>query len=316
VDGNGLIANGPQGLGKGLGQTAGLVESVLTRSEGPVAGLSALKSNFSAQGGQPGGILGILHPDSVLNGITTTKLHEAKTALGKPGAVVKTDAVLNAAPDMDPANSALAAFAKMNVTISGKTISDFVATKLSATDSAKPAETALSTLSADNSLNISADKPQGFQSLLQSHPGDVKPGASPVSAVAVEIARKFSSGSNRFQIRLDPPELGRIDVRMDVNREGKISAHLIVEKPETLAALNRDAGSLERALNASGLETRENGLNFSLSGGNHSFEGNKKSTGFGENHEAGMAGTPEIEILGGDTTLRGYVSPGGVDIHV
>jgi hypothetical protein len=46
---------------------------------------------------------------------------------------------------------------------------------------------------------------------LVSQPGP-QPAAIPLSGVAIEIAGKALAGKNRFEIRLDPPELGRIDV--------------------------------------------------------------------------------------------------------
>ena len=42
----------------------------------------------------------------------------------------------------------------------------------------------------------------------------------PLSAVGVEIAARASEGKHRFEIRLDPPELGRIEVRLDVRHDG------------------------------------------------------------------------------------------------
>ena len=40
-------------------------------------------------------------------------------------------------------------------------------------------------------------------------------GIVPIAGLAIEIAGKALAGKNRFEIRLDPPELGRIDVRLD-----------------------------------------------------------------------------------------------------
>ena len=73
-----------------------------------------------------------------------------------------------------------------------------------------------------------------------------------------------TSGKSRFEIRLDPAELGRIDVRIDVDRNGQVTSHLTVEKPETLAMLRQDAPQLQRALNDAGLKTGDGGLQFSL----------------------------------------------------
>jgi hypothetical protein len=72
------------------------------------------------------------------------------------------------------------------------------------------------------------------------------PPTVPIAGIAVEIAAQAQAGRNRFDIRLDPPELGRIDVRLDVDRDGKVTSHLIVDRPETLDLLRRDASEIER----------------------------------------------------------------------
>jgi chemotaxis protein MotD len=86
----------------------------------------------------------------------------------------------------------------------------------------------------------------------------------PLAGLAVEIATQAHAGKNRFEIRLDPPELGRIDVRLDVDRDGNVSSRLVVERADTLDLLRRDASQLERALQQAGLKTGDNALEFSL----------------------------------------------------
>jgi flagellar hook-length control protein FliK len=86
----------------------------------------------------------------------------------------------------------------------------------------------------------------------------------PLAGLAVEIASQAHAGKNRFEIRLDPPELGRIDVRLDVDRDGNVSSRLVVERADTLDLLRRDASQLERALQQAGLKTGDNALEFSL----------------------------------------------------
>ena len=86
----------------------------------------------------------------------------------------------------------------------------------------------------------------------------------PVAGIAVEIVARARDGQNRFEIRLDPPELGRVDVHLRVDRDGNVASRLIVERSETLDLLRRDAPALERALQSAGLKTGEQGLEFSL----------------------------------------------------
>jgi flagellar hook-length control protein FliK len=86
----------------------------------------------------------------------------------------------------------------------------------------------------------------------------------PVHALAVTIAARASTGSTRFDIKLDPPELGRIEVQMTLDREGRVKSRVVVEKQETLDLLQRDQRNLERTLTQAGLETSEGGIEFSL----------------------------------------------------
>ncbi|MDP3548226.1 MAG: flagellar hook-length control protein FliK [Phreatobacter sp.] len=86
----------------------------------------------------------------------------------------------------------------------------------------------------------------------------------PVHALAVTIAARANAGTTRFDIRLDPAELGRIDVQLTIDREGRVKSKLVVEKQETLDLLQRDQRNLERALSQAGVQTGDNSLEFSL----------------------------------------------------
>ena len=88
--------------------------------------------------------------------------------------------------------------------------------------------------------------------------------AVPLSGLAVEIVASAKSGKSTFEIRLDPAELGRIDVRINVDSAGQVTSHLTVEKPETLSLLQQDAPQLQQALDDAGLKTGSGGLQFSL----------------------------------------------------
>src|SRR5438093_13769997 len=65
-------------------------------------------------------------------------------------------------------------------------------------------------------------------------------------------------------MRLDPPELGPINVRHEIDRSSQVTSRLIVDRPETLDLLRRDAAGLERALQDAGLKTGDNAMQFSL----------------------------------------------------
>jgi flagellar hook-length control protein FliK len=126
------------------------------------------------------------------------------------------------------------------------------------------------------------------------------------------------SGKSRFEIRLDPAELGRIDVRIDVDRNGQVTSHLTVEKPETLSMLKQDAPQLQQALNDAGLKTGSGGLQFSLR------DQSSSNQNTGNNNQSGAPA--HRLIVGDDETVPSLVvgrsygrtlgASGGVDIRV
>jgi len=143
------------------------------------------------------------------------------------------------------------------------------------------------------------------------------PQAVPVAlaGVAIEITANAIAGKNHFEIRLDPPELGRIEVRLDVDRDGNMTARMIADRSDTLDLLRRDASGLERALQDAGLKTADNGLQFSL----------RDQTMGREQSNTPTPGTAQIIVHDdalpvNDVTQRNYSRlaglRGGIDIRV
>jgi flagellar hook-length control protein FliK len=83
--------------------------------------------------------------------------------------------------------------------------------------------------------------------------------------MAFEIARQVQHGTSEFQIQLAPADLGRVNVTLAVDPTGNVSAHLAVERADTLALLRQDAGNLNQALAQAGLTGGKTNLQFSLS---------------------------------------------------
>lgn len=140
-----------------------------------------------------------------------------------------------------------------------------------------------------------------------------------VPNVAMEITRHVNAGNNQFQIRLDPAELGRINVRLHMDDGGNVNARLVVERPETLAMLQRDAHSLERALAQAGLDSSKTNLEFSLkqnpfagdqfasNDDNNASDQNNSETEQNQNHSP-----PDLAVA----AYQGTVSPSGISLWV
>jgi flagellar hook-length control protein FliK len=90
--------------------------------------------------------------------------------------------------------------------------------------------------------------------------------------VAATISKAAASGETKsIMLQLDPPELGRVEVRLNFGKDKTVKAVLTAEKPETLNMLQRDAHSLERILTDSGFNVDGGGIDFSLAGEGQNF---------------------------------------------
>ena len=128
-----------------------------------------------------------------------------------------------------------------------------------------------------------------------------------MNSLAVEIAAKSQSGAKQFDIRLDPPELGRVEVRLSIDATGKAEAHMTADQPQTLHLLQKDSETLTRALRDAGLDVSQNGLNFSLRGQDRQNGNGQNNSGQGGNFRA-LQATKVIEAV--PTNAIAYSSTG------
>ena len=84
--------------------------------------------------------------------------------------------------------------------------------------------------------------------------------------VAVNINRAAGQGLDRITIQMRPQELGRVDVKMEVAQDGRLTAVISVERQETYDMLRADSRALTQALQNAGLQADQNSLSFNLKG--------------------------------------------------
>jgi hypothetical protein len=154
------------------------------------------------------------------------------------------------------------------------------------------------------------DLTQHIQVTAQPH--DTPPN---LPALAVEIAAKSLGGAKQFDIRLDPPELGRVEVRLSIDATGKASAHLSADQPQTLNLLQRDAPLLTRALRDAGLDVSQNGLNFSLRQQSGQDAGAGANPGRRSGRGLSLTATTSIEATAASAAYSGPAD-GRLDIRV
>ena len=92
----------------------------------------------------------------------------------------------------------------------------------------------------------------------------VQPAQPANTQIALHIARAVPHGIDRLSVQLHPVELGAVEIQLDFAEDGRVSALITAERPETLDMLQRDSRTLERSLNDTGLQLENGGLSFSL----------------------------------------------------
>ena len=89
----------------------------------------------------------------------------------------------------------------------------------------------------------------------------------------MSVSKAVKAGEQEFTMRLDPAELGRVQVKLRFMDGGRVHAQVVAERPETLDLLQRDARGLERAIEASGAKAQGATIEFSLDQGNQESAG-------------------------------------------
>ena len=130
-----------------------------------------------------------------------------------------------------------------------------------AASAASPAAPPVASPGASFEAKLQAAEAAAAPSTPQARPAAPPPAAA---QVAVHIARTFEEGVRRLEVKLSPAELGRVEVKVDVGQDGRALAVVAADRQDTLDLLQRDARTLERALQDAGIRADSGSLSFTL----------------------------------------------------
>jgi flagellar hook-length control protein FliK len=137
----------------------------------------------------------------------------------------------------------------------------------------------------------------------------------PSEQVGITVARMVKAGVTQFEMQLSPAELGKVGIKLEINKDGLVRATVTADNPAAYAALQKDAGAMEKILQQAGLETDANSLSFNLREGetqSHQQEANQNAPGWKRWNE--NAGTVD---QGEQAQMALYIAtPGRVDVTV
>lgn len=89
-------------------------------------------------------------------------------------------------------------------------------------------------------------------------------GKEVVDQIKVNITKSAVKGVDKIEIQLKPEDLGHIEVKMQIGKDGKLQAHIVASRLETAEILQKEIGNLQKAFNEAGFQTDEGSLSFSF----------------------------------------------------
>lgn len=84
-----------------------------------------------------------------------------------------------------------------------------------------------------------------------------------VAQMAAVISRKLEGRVTRFSMELNPAEMGRVDVRLNIDKDGRVAAQMSFDNPAAAADMRGKADELRRQLELSGFNVASEDLTFS-----------------------------------------------------
>ncbi|MAF97243.1 MAG: hypothetical protein CMH26_01250 [Micavibrio sp.] len=131
--------------------------------------------------------------------------------------------------------------------------------------------------------------------------------------VALSMQKAAQNQNTSLRLSLDPPELGRVEVRMEFGNDNTLKAHMIVEKSDTYMMLQRDSQLLDKALQDLGLdqdaglsmELAEQGFNFNQGGNERG--GSHEQGGTGSSSSSHNSSDDEVDTI--ESTMNWSVDP-------
>jgi flagellar hook-length control protein FliK len=134
--------------------------------------------------------------------------------------------------------------------------------------------------------------------------------------ISLQLQHNIHAKIDTLSVQLNPLELGRLDIKLKFAKDGSIKAHMTVDKPETLAMLQKDSAQLEKILQQSGLAVDENALSFDLRQQNQqNLEGFKNGYSNADNNNNAVNSDNALQAKLAVETY-GYITQSGVNIMV
>ncbi|PZQ65782.1 MAG: hypothetical protein DI570_00600 [Phenylobacterium zucineum] len=183
----------------------------------------------------------------------------ARTERGK--AATETKAAPAAAPDAPPVETADAPTGPKASNAAARTAAQGPVEAAEARpDDAKPAADAPDfTIPSETRAGGTSSSAPATES---AHP--VRGAPETVANLAAQIIKKLDARTTRFDVELDPHGLGKVDVRVEIGANGRITAAMTFDNPQAAQDVKARANELQRALEQAGFDMQGGSLSFDV----------------------------------------------------
>ena len=134
-----------------------------------------------------------------------------------------------------------------------------------------------------------------------------------IEQIKVNITKSAIKGVDTIDIQLKPEDLGKVQIKMYIGRDGKVQAEIVASRAETADMLQKDASMLSKAFNDAGYDTDAKSFTFSFQNENQAKGQEREDSGLlkfiGDTLEQ------EAENIAGNDNL-GYDPVLGLNIRV
>lgn len=144
-----------------------------------------------------------------------------------------------------------------------------------------------------------------------------------VAKLAADIIRKLDGQSTRFDLELNPHGMGKVDVAIEIDRAGKLTAAMTFDTAQSAAELRGRSAELRHALEQAGFSVSDSGLTFDTAGQNAGFGGRDAAQQQQDRAWSGRAfqraqnGADEADLIQtGAPPLSSGWTRSGVDIRI
>lgn len=212
--------------------------------------------------------------------------------------------------NLQAAPAAPAAVAGTEIQTAAETAKSAVVEGVSATGSDNSA--ALGTAAVAGNVRAEAKSQAGETSFRDIYKGMSK---EVIDQVKVNITKSAVKGVDNIEIKLKPQDLGQIEIKMQISKDGKLQAHIVSSRPETMEILQKEVQNLEKAFQDAGFQTDEGSLSFSFREGGESGREQDRNSEL-RNFIGNVLEHDTTEELGSNDNLLGWNPAQGLNIRV